>query len=160
MEILNVRSRQLIHRMFKMKLYIKIENGQLIDHPMLEENFIQAFPDIDVNNLPSNFIEFVRKPRPFIDTYKVYDGFHYELIDGVYTDVHHVRDMTDEEKIEKQNKAKSNWIAYGGYNSWVFDEETCTFVPPIPKPDSYKLYYWNEDTVSWAEFQPDPSSTS
>lgn len=160
MEILNVRFRQLIHRMFNMKLYIKIENGQLIDHPILEENFIQAFPEIDVNNLPSNFIEFVRKPRPFIDTYKVYDGFHYELIDGVYTDVHHVRDMTDEEKIEKQNKAKSNWIIYGGYKSWVFDEETCTFAPPIPKPDSYKLYYWNEDTVSWVEFQPDATSTS
>jgi hypothetical protein len=146
--------------MFKMKLYIKIENGQLIDHPILEENLIQAFPNIDVNNLPSNFIEFVRKPRPFIDTYEVYDGFDYELIDGVYTDVHYVREMTDEEKIEKQNKTKSNWIAYGGYNSWVFDEETCTFVPPIPKPDSYKLYYWNEDTVSWAEFQPDATSTS
>ena len=143
-----------------MKLYIKIENGQLIDHPILEENLIQAFPNIDVNNLPSNFIEFVRKPRPFIDTYEVYDGFDYELIDGVYTDVHYVREMTDEEKIEKQNKTKSNWIAYGGYNSWVFDEETCTFVPPIPKPDSYKLYYWNEDTVSWAEFQPDATSTS
>jgi len=138
-----------------MKLYIKVENGQPIDHPMIEENFIQAFPDIDVNNLPSNFVEFVRVPIPFMDVYEVYNGSHYELIDGVYTDVHQVRDMTDEEKIEKQNKVKSDWIIYGGHNSWVFNEETCTFIPPIPKPDSYKLYYWDEDTVSWAEFHED-----
>jgi hypothetical protein len=143
-----------------MKLYIKIENGQPIDHPILEENFKQVFPNIDVNNLPSNFMEFVRVPIPFMDVYEVYNGSHYELIDGVYTDVHQVRDMTDEEKIEKQNKVKSDWIIYGGHNSWVFNEETCTFIPPIPKPDSYKLYYWDEDTVSWVEFEPDATSTS
>ena len=55
-----------------MKLYIKLENGQPIDHPMIKENFIQAFPHIDIDNLPPEFIEFVRVPHPVdLDIYEI-----------------------------------------------------------------------------------------
>ena len=67
-----------------MKLYIKLQNGQPIDHPITHDNFVQAFPEIDTNNLPEEFIEFVRVPHPTnIDLYEIYDGVHYEIIDGV-----------------------------------------------------------------------------
>jgi hypothetical protein len=88
-----------------MKLYIRLENGQPVDHPMLKENFIQAFPHVDTDNLPEEFIEFVRVPHPKdLGIYEIYEGVHYEIIDGVCTDVHTVREMTDEERIAKQNK--------------------------------------------------------
>ncbi len=41
------------------------------------------------------------------------------------------------------------------YDSWVLDEPTCTWEPPIPyppdgiSPDGLGLYEWNEETVSW-----------
>jgi hypothetical protein len=34
-------------------------------------------------------------------------------------------------------------------DSWVVDEETCQWVPPIPQPDDGKRYYWDEATISW-----------
>ena len=133
-----------------MKLYIKLENGQPVDHPITHENFVQAFPDIDTNNLPENFIEFVRVPHPSnLDLYEVYDGVHYEIINGVCTDVHTVHTMTDEERTAKQNQVKEDW-AKNGYPSWIFDERTCSFESPLgsPPPDG-KAYIWDEATISW-----------
>jgi len=135
-----------------MKLYIRLENGQPVDHPIIKENFIQAFPHIDVNNLPEEFIEFVRvSPPGDLGIYDIYEGVHYEIIDGVCTDVHTVRAMTTEERIAKQNQVKQDW-AENGYPSWIFDEGTCSFESPLgsPPPDG-KIYTWNEDTVSWVE---------
>ena len=137
-----------------MKLYIKLENGQPIDHPMLKENVIQAFPNIDINNLPNNFIKFVRVAPPSnLGVYEIYDGVHYEIIDGVCTDVHTVREMTAEEKQAKQDQAESDWAVHG-YPSWVFDEVTCSFESPIgPPPPDGKSHRWDEATVSWVELE-------
>jgi hypothetical protein len=35
-------------------------------------------------------------------------------------------------------------------DSWVLDEETCQWVPPISQPDDGNRYYWDEATISWA----------
>jgi len=45
-----------------MNLYIQIKNGQPFEHPIFEDNFIEAFPDADINNLPSEFAKFRRIP--------------------------------------------------------------------------------------------------
>jgi hypothetical protein len=39
------------------------------------------------------------------------------------------------------------------YPSWLLNEETCTWKPPIPSPvsDGTKRYYWNEETQVWDE---------
>ena len=89
-----------------MKLYIKLQNGQPIDHPMIEENLLQIFPNIDVNLLPSDIIKFERVAVPNLGLYEVYEGTTYEVSDGVCKDVHQVRDMTAEEKIQKQNEMR------------------------------------------------------
>ena len=47
-----------------MKYYIRIVNGEPFEHPIQEDNFSQAFPHINVDNLPSDFAKFVRVPRP------------------------------------------------------------------------------------------------
>jgi hypothetical protein len=38
-------------------------------------------------------------------------------------------------------------------NSWVLNEETCFWEPPVPMPTDGKRYKWDEDTVSWIEIQ-------
>lgn len=41
------------------------------------------------------------------------------------------------------------------FPSWILDEETCTWNPPIPYPEEISLempiirYRWNEDSISW-----------
>ena len=35
------------------------------------------------------------------------------------------------------------------FESWVLDEETCIWHPPVPYPTDGKEYNWNEETVTW-----------
>lgn len=89
-----------------MELYIRIKDGQPFEHPILGDNFRQAFPSVDVHNLPSEFARFTRVDRPSLSVYEVYEGVTYEWQDSGVTDVHHVRFMTDAEKMEKENQLR------------------------------------------------------
>jgi hypothetical protein len=133
-----------------MELYIRIKDGQPFEHPIFGDNFRQAFPDIDVNNLPPEFARFERVERPVLSMYEVMvsEDATYELIDGVYKDVWHKRDMTAEEREAKKQaitqSAQSAWAARPqaeNWAAWVFNEETLTYEPPIPRPatDQTKL---------------------
>ena len=133
-----------------MNLYIQIENGEPINHPIMESNLVQAFPNIDLNNLPSNFARFERVPGPGLGAYEVSEGATYEWVDGIVKDVHHVRVMTAEERTAKQDATKAEW-QQNGFDSWVFNEELCRFEAPIPYPDDGKFYVWDEPTTSWVE---------
>ena len=133
-----------------MELFIRIKDGQPFEHPIFGDNFRQAFPDVDTSNLPERFARFVRVEAPAIGVYENYAGVTYELIDGVYKDVHHVVPMTEQQKIEKQNTVKANWAA-GDYASWIFNEVTCSFAPPVAYPADDKQYRWDEPTTSWVE---------
>ena len=90
------------------ELYIQIRNGKPFEHPIFGDNFRQAFPHIDVNNLPPEFAKFERIERPILGMYQVMiqDEPTYELVDGIYKDVWHIRDMTAEEIAAKQQVAK------------------------------------------------------
>jgi hypothetical protein len=37
------------------------------------------------------------------------------------------------------------------YNSWVLNEETFKWEPPIPMPTSGERYEWSESTLNWVE---------
>ena len=131
-----------------MELYIRIQDGQTFEHPILGDNFRDAFPNVDTNNLPSEFAKFTRISPPIIGVYEIYEGVTYEQ-DGIdYKDVHHVRQMTDEEKTSKQQNVKDQWSA-NGFASWVFDETTCEFMSPVPYPQDNNRYAWDELTFSW-----------
>jgi len=133
-----------------MNLYIQLENGEPVNHPILEENFVQAFPEIDLNNLPDTFARFERVAPTELGVYEISEGSTYEWVDGIVKDVHHRRAMTVEEKTAKQDALKEHWLTRG-LDSWVFDEESCTYQPPIPYPDESKLFRWDEATISWIE---------
>ena len=36
--------------------------------------------------------------------------------------------------------------------SWVLNEFSCLWEPPIPYPNDGNRYYWDEDTLSWVIF--------
>ena len=122
-----------------MELYIRIKDGQPFEHPIFGDNFREAFPDVDVNNLPPEFARFerVERPKPGVYEVMVSDEPTYEFIDGVYKDVWRKRDMTAEEKAATQQHVKDFWAQRPNaenWAAWVFDEATCRYVPPTPCP--------------------------
>jgi hypothetical protein len=136
-----------------MELFIQVdENGQAKEHPIMGDNFREAFPDIDVNNLPSNFARFVRVPAPMPSVYEKNHRVTYQKRpDGVWTDVHSCDLMTKEEIVALQDQVKANFAANNGPASWTFNEFTCRFEPPVPFPNDGKNYRWDEPTTNWVE---------
>jgi hypothetical protein len=146
-----------------MNLYIETENGQTKNHPAFEDNLIQAF-----GSVPSNWEAFVRVERPDLTIYQVLDSDmpNYAKVDGVWTDVWSIRDMTAEEKTAKQQvvidafnsrKQSENWSA------WILDDATCTMIPPItrPEPNQTKLdagifTVWCGADNNWKDTPPKP----
>jgi hypothetical protein len=136
-----------------MNLYIETENGQTKNHPAFEENLLQAFGEI-----PSHWEPFVRVERPVPTLYQIFDSQEptYQKIDGVWTDVWSLRDMTAEEKSAKQQAAKDDWAALpnrDNFTAWTFDEATCTYLPPITypteQPPEGQIYRWQGSSNSW-----------
>ena len=84
-----------------LELYIQIRNGQPHEHPIFADNFREAFPDVDTENLPDTFAKFIRVDQPAIGTYEVYEGVTYQWVDGAVKDVHSVRPMTAKERTAK-----------------------------------------------------------
>ena len=45
------------------------------------------------------------------------------------------------------DESRDAFIPQKPYNSWLLDEPTCTWEPPIPQPEGN--YEWNEQTQAW-----------
>jgi len=37
------------------------------------------------------------------------------------------------------------------FDSWLLDEETCLWEPPVLRPADGRMYTWNEQTLNWIE---------
>jgi hypothetical protein len=137
-----------------MKLYIETENGLPINHPALEENLLQAFGEI-----PTHWKPFLRVERPTPEVYQELNTQEpeYLLVEGVWKDVWSIRDMTADEIAFKQQTAKDSWASLPNrenFTAWVFDEVTCSYIPPVPRPDDGKLYRWDGAVNNWVEVTP------
>lgn len=136
-----------------MELFIRIKDGQPFEHPIFGDNFREAFPDVDVDNLPPYFARFERVEAPRLTPYQKNQRVQYERgSDGIYRDVWTCDEMTAEEIKTKQDEVKAQWASGGAFASWVFDEDACWFKPPVEYPQDGKPYVWDEPTVSWVEF--------
>ena len=116
-----------------MGFYIKIENGQPIDHPADEENLMQVFGEI-----PLDWETFVRVEQPIPLLYQVLESQEptYQKINDLWTDVWALRDMTADEKNAKQQAVKDKWMArfqVSNWSAWIFDDSICAYVPPVPR---------------------------
>jgi len=148
-----------------MKLFIRVIDGSPFEHPVTEETMFLAFPDVDLNNLPPAWAEFVRAQKPAIGVYQKYvnQDAVYEVVNGKYTDVWHITDMTAEEKAAKQQAEKDAWAAdpvSTELTGWVFSDELCLYVAPIPRPSddvTKSKYFWQGTTLSWVERPQYPS---
>jgi hypothetical protein len=149
-----------------MDFFIQIRNGKPFEHPILGDNFRQAFPHIDVNNLPPEFAKFERV-KCQLGPYQVLtqNDPTYEFVGGIWKDVWHTREMTAEEKTDKQQKtinAFRNRPQAENWSAWIFDEETCTMKPPIPRPAPVegKIVFWCGADNNWKEAPSYPTDGS
>ena len=136
-----------------MNLYIETENGVTKNHPAFEDNLIQAF-----GSVPAHWEPFTRIERPIPGVYQILESNEatYAKVDGVWTDVWSLHNMTVDEKTAKQqgvitafnsSEQASNW------STWTLDEATCTMQPPIPRPEPVegKIVFWCGADANWKE---------
>jgi hypothetical protein len=78
-----------------MRLYIQTKDGQPINHPAFEENLMEAFGEI-----PGDWEPFSRVERPVLGVYQLLENQEavYAKVDGIWTDVWSVREMTAQER--------------------------------------------------------------
>lgn len=136
------------------ELYIRMMNGRPVDHPMLRSNIASAFPEVDFDNLPDWLARFERVPKPRIESpYEIVNGPVYLVVGDTVKDQWFKREMTEEERMLKQSRARSNFLndetSPTRKSTWVFDEITCSFVPPVPHPTDGKGYVWSDVSQKW-----------
>ena len=52
---------------------------------------------------------------------------------------------------DKYDAQRDAFISPQPYPSWLPNEQTCVWEPPVAMPDDGKQYTWNESTISWIE---------
>jgi hypothetical protein len=146
--------------MSEQSLFIKLdENGRPESHPILEQNLADLIEGFDPTNPPKGFVKFVKVPVPELHPYEKYEYLDYEHSPELseeygqetWHEVHHIHRMNKEERDEIIKKYKR---INPDLSDWVFDENTLSLVPPIPKPEDGKTYYWNVDVKAWQESKP------
>jgi hypothetical protein len=117
--------------------YAKVLDNLVTQVIVAEEDFFKIF----VDSSPGEWIQ---------TSYNTYGGIHYNPDTK--------QPSEDQSKALRKNYAgvgftyniiKDVFIPPKPFASWVLDEETCLWNPPIPKPEG--AYYWNENSLSWKE---------
>lgn len=121
---------------------------------MFADNVQQAFPHVDLNNPAPDFARFIRVDCPRIGEYEVYDGCTYEKVDDFYTDVHHVRPMTDAERAEVDARKLEVLKANPPTPNWVWNEEKQKWDAPR-RPTSGGPWRFDTQVRDWV-LAPEP----
>lgn len=121
--------------------YAKVNNGVVETVIVAEPEFFDSFTDTS----PGEWIQ---------TSYNTYGGIHYtQTEDGFRGDP-----SDDQSKALRMNYAqiggtydadKDAFINIKPFPSWVLNETTCIWEPPVAYPDDGQPYDWNEDTTSW-----------
>ena len=50
------------------------------------------------------------------------------------------------------DQTRDAFIAPQPFNSWILNEDTCVWEPPVEKPNDENNYKWDENTQNWILF--------
>lgn len=134
------------------------ESGNPNSHPVLLDNFIQAFPDLDISGdtAPQGWAWFTRISANTASLsanvkQKIDNTYVYNTETNAFEDNHFVRMKTDEELVETYALLANN----KPFPSWIVNEDTLMCLPPVPRPiapaANGMFYMWDESTVNWIE---------
>lgn len=117
--------------------YAKVVNGLVVRVIVAEPEFFETFIDTS----PGEWIQ---------TSYNTHAGVHYKPNTNEPSE--------DQSKALRKNyagigytydKNKDAFIPPKPYDSWILNEETCLWDPPVAYPEKRSDYYWNEETQSW-----------
>lgn len=108
-----------------MSHFAKVENGIVKRVIVAEQDFV------DSGMLPGTWIQ---------TSYNTFAGKHPEgrPLRKNYAGIGYVYDAV-----------RDAFYAPQPYSSWLLDEETCTWMPPVAYPSDGNKYKWDESSVSW-----------
>lgn len=121
--------------------FAKVLNDKVVQVIVAEPEFFETFIDTS--------------PGEWIQT-------SYNTRGGVYYIPNTNDPSPDQSKALRKNFAGIGWtydrvrdafIPPQPHASWILDEETCLWNPPVPIPTDGKLYDWDEPTLSWVEYK-------
>ena len=95
-----------------MNLYIKLEDGQPVEHPIFEENLKQVLMVSQITDETLELHGFARFERVelAVDEIQIGDPTYEMCDDGVVRQVNTVREMTQEEKVERWVRLPRNYL--------------------------------------------------
>ena len=118
----------------------------------LDENNIVIFVTVGRQEDDGKEVELYER------TGDVYKQTSYNTAGGIYYDPTTREPSADQSKAFRKNfagigfyydDALDAFIPPKPFNSWVLDEETCTWKPPVLRPTDGFTYFWNEAKVDW-----------
>lgn len=139
-----------------MSYFIRIVDGKPFEHPITEENLLQVMKGFDPENPPEGLERFIRVPAPVVGFLQSFEGTSYEKVDGVWQDVHKIRDLTESEKAAKIQFTKDTFLFS---DTWTLNETTGEWIPPVPYPHDGKLYSWDNENLQWIGGPPIPTQS-
>lgn len=112
-----------------MSHFAKVENGIVVQVIVAEQDFINK--------------GYLGDPSMWIQTsYNTFGGRHPEgrPLRKNYAGIGYVYDSE-----------RDAFYAPQPYASWVLNEDSCLWEPPVAAPTDGNSYTWNEETTSWVE---------
>lgn len=120
-----------------MSYFVKVVDGKVINGIVAELEFFDTF----VDSSPGQWIQ---------TSYNTRGGIHYNPETGEPSE--------DQSKALRKNYAgigytydlqRDAFIPPKPFNSWILNEESCLWDPPVAYPSDGNSYKWNEETQSW-----------
>jgi hypothetical protein len=92
----------------------------------------------------------------------VYKQTSYNTRGGIHYNNQTGNPSEDQSKALRKNYAgigyfydpvRDAFISPKPFNSWILEEDSCLWQPPVQCPEDGKKYIWNEASLSWLEIQ-------
>lgn len=124
--------------------FAKVQDGRVLNIIVAEQDFIDSYVD--------------QQPGEWVQTsFNTRGGVHYNPETGLPSE--------DQSKAIRKNFAgightydsvRDAFYQPQPYPSWVLNEDTCIWEPPVPQPVEDNLtYFWDEPTTSWILYTPE-----
>ena len=115
---------------------------------------------LDENNIVTHVIVGKDEGEDGIDWEKFYGAVRtsYNTSGGIYYDPETNQPAPDQSKAFRKNYAgigysydpvRDAFIPPKPFDSWILDEFSCTWKPPIDYPSDGDKYIWNENSLQW-----------
>lgn len=122
-----------------MSHFAKVENGLVVQVIVAEQDFIDSGAVGD----PASW---------FKTSYNTHSGIHYDT---------NTREPDGGVALRKNfacvgytyDAQRDAFIPPSPYPSWVLNETSCQWEPPVDRPQDGERYTWEEETTSWVKTQ-------